>query len=61
MSVLQILVLILAIVLIAFISWWFFGKHDTGAVSATMVGGHQQVEIKVDGGIKARGSSTIDF
>lgn len=50
MSVLQIVVLVIAIVLIAFISWWFFGKHDTGAVNATMVGDHQQVEIKVNGG-----------
>lgn len=32
----QALTLVVAVALIGFISWWFFGKHEQKEVSATM-------------------------
>ena len=47
----QVITLIVAVVLIGFISWWFFGKHEQAEVQAEMKdGAMQKVEVVVDGG-----------
>ncbi|MDE7023839.1 MAG: cupredoxin domain-containing protein [Ligilactobacillus sp.] len=47
----QALTLVVAVVLIGFISWWFFGKHEQKEVSATMKDKNlQKVKVVVDGG-----------
>lgn len=46
----QIVVLVVAIVLIAFIAWWFFGKHNAQTAKAAQKGNQQEVTITVDGG-----------
>ncbi|RHW45438.1 cupredoxin domain-containing protein [Bombilactobacillus bombi] len=49
----KIVVMIVAIVLIGFISWWFFGNHQQAAVAADVSPAHQQnVQVIVDGGYK---------
>jgi len=50
MTGLQILVIVIAVLAIAFISWWFFGKHDQGKVSADINGNSQEAHITVNGG-----------
>lgn len=44
------LVIIGAVLLIGFIAWWFFGKHETSETEATMSGDRQEVEVVVNGG-----------
>ena len=47
----QALTLVVAVALIGFISWWFFGKHEQKEVSATMKDKNlQKVKVVVDGG-----------
>ena len=47
----KILVLIVAILLIGFILWWFFGKHQESVSEAqTENNKQQQVKVIVDGG-----------
>lgn len=46
----QIIILSIGIVLIALITWWFFGKHQVETEEATMEQEKQIVNIKVDGG-----------
>ncbi|MGX6427551.1 cupredoxin domain-containing protein [Levilactobacillus yonginensis] len=46
----KLLVLIVAIILIGFIAWWFFGKHTTAAVDAAVTGSSQDVDVQVSGG-----------
>lgn len=43
-------VVIIGIALIAFLIWWFFGKHDISQQAAIMRGDHQEVRIEVNGG-----------
>lgn len=43
-------VLIAGIVLIAFIAWWFFGKHNVQAEQSTVDANKQMVNIEVKGG-----------
>lgn len=46
----QIIVLIIGIVLIAFICWWFFGKHTEAAGKSTVTDNKQTATIVVNGG-----------
>lgn len=47
----KIITVIVALALIAAISWWFFGKHEQAEVSAKMEDGKmQKVDVVVDGG-----------
>lgn len=46
----RIAVVIIAIILIAFIVWWFFGKHSETAGQATIANDKQTATIKVNGG-----------
>ncbi|WP_125580135.1 cupredoxin domain-containing protein [Levilactobacillus cerevisiae] len=46
----KILVLIVAVILVGFIAWWFFGKHTTVAVDAAVTGSSQDVDVEVSGG-----------
>src|SRR6266496_2173876 len=46
----DIIVITIALLLIGFILWWFFGNHASEAAAASVQGDHQTVEIKVDGG-----------
>lgn len=47
----KLFVLLIAAAAIAFIAWWFFGKHTTTAVSADMVTTDKQdVDVAVSGG-----------
>jgi len=48
----QIIIALISSGLIGAIVWWFFGKHQTEAVSAEVVGNLQKVEIVVEGGYK---------
>ncbi|MCP0885757.1 cupredoxin domain-containing protein [Ligilactobacillus sp. WILCCON 0076] len=64
----KIIVLIVAILLIAFIIWWFFGKHAENAGTATIVDNKQHANIIVNGGynptvltLKAGIPTTITF
>ena len=46
----QILVVIVVVAAIAFIAWWFFGKHDQGQSQAQVKGNSQEARITVNGG-----------
>ena len=46
----KILVIIGGIALVAFIIWWFFGKHGAAETSAQQNGKTQEVTVTVDGG-----------
>lgn len=46
----KIIVLIGAVLLIAFILWWFFGKRDTKETRAGVSNNRQSVEVTVSGG-----------
>lgn len=46
-----VMILLGAIALIAFVSWWFFGKHDQAETAATVTAnGQQSVDVLVEGG-----------
>lgn len=44
------LILVIAVVLIALIIWWFFGKHTEEAKMAQKADGQQKVKVEVNGG-----------
>lgn len=46
----NLLVIVGALLLISFIVWWFFGKHQVAESKATVTNGFQEVEVAVDGG-----------
>ena len=46
----QIIVLIVGLVLIVFIAWWFFGKHEVSQESATISADGQSATVVVNGG-----------
>ena len=46
----RIAVIIIALILIAFIVWWFFGKHTESAGKSTIVNDEQTATIVVNGG-----------
>ncbi len=46
----QIIVLILAVLLIGFILWWFFGKHEVSTASSVVSGNSQSANVIVNGG-----------
>lgn len=46
----RIAVIIIALLLIAFIVWWFFGKHTESAGKSTIVNDGQTATIVVNGG-----------
>jgi plastocyanin domain-containing protein len=50
MGIDKLIVLVTAISLIGLIIWWFFGKHTSESVAATVEANEQSVEITVDGG-----------
>ncbi len=46
----KIIVLIVGLILIGFIVWWFFGKHQVASETATVANKQQSVDIEVNGG-----------
>lgn len=46
----KIITLALGLALIAFIAWWFFGKHDVAVTNAQVNANQQSVDIEVKGG-----------
>ncbi|MRH71415.1 cupredoxin domain-containing protein [Lactobacillus reuteri] len=50
MEILRIAVIVIALILIAFIVWWFFGKHTESAGKSTIVNDEQTATILVNGG-----------
>lgn len=46
----QIITLLVGVILIAFIIWWFFGKHEEKAGTAQVNDGHQEAKVIVKGG-----------
>jgi plastocyanin domain-containing protein len=46
----KMVVLLAGLALIAFIGWWFFGKHVVATASATATAAGQSVDIEVKGG-----------
>ncbi|MFZ7333771.1 cupredoxin domain-containing protein [Streptococcus pluranimalium] len=44
------LIIILGLAMIAFIIWWFFGKHEVSQQEAVVRGNHQEIQVSVDGG-----------
>lgn len=50
MGVAQVSTLIVAILLITFILWWFFGKHQETATAADIKQGSQAADVVVKGG-----------
>ena len=48
MGISQIITLIVAILLIGFILWWFFGKHQEAVGTATVDQGTQEANIVAD-------------
>ncbi|WP_203650903.1 cupredoxin domain-containing protein [Secundilactobacillus yichangensis] len=47
---LRILVLIIGLLLIGFITWWFFGKHAIATETASVADDIQQIDVNVNGG-----------
>lgn len=50
MSISQIITLIIGVLLIGFIVWWFFGKHEEATGTGTIVNDEQTATIVVNGG-----------
>ncbi|MCC4342417.1 cupredoxin domain-containing protein [Limosilactobacillus reuteri] len=50
MEILRIVAIVIALILIAFIVWWFFGKHTESAGKSTIVNDEQTATIVVNGG-----------
>ena len=50
MGIGQISAIVIGIILIAFIIWWFFGKHQETAGQGTVVNDEQTATIVVNGG-----------
>lgn len=50
MEILRIAAIFIALILIAFIVWWFFGKHTESAGKSTIVNDEQTATIVVNGG-----------
>lgn len=46
----KVLIIIGVVVLIAFIAWWFFGRHNTNETEAKMSDKNQEVTVTVHGG-----------
>ncbi|MFC6275280.1 cupredoxin domain-containing protein [Levilactobacillus tangyuanensis] len=46
----KLIVTVVAFGLIAFISWWFFGKHAVKEVAADQTANQQSVDVEVSGG-----------
>jgi plastocyanin domain-containing protein len=46
----RIIVLIIGLILIGFIVWWFFGKHETQTESAAINNDQQDINVLVKGG-----------
>nr|WP_191995301.1 cupredoxin domain-containing protein [Limosilactobacillus reuteri] len=46
----RIAAIVIALILIAFIIWWFFGKHTESAGKSTIVNDEQTATIVVNGG-----------
>lgn len=46
----RIAAIVIALILIAFIIWWFFGKHTESAGKSTVVNDEQTATIVVNGG-----------
>ena len=46
----RIAAIVIALILIAFIIWWFFGKHTESAGKSTIVNDEQTATILVNGG-----------
>jgi plastocyanin domain-containing protein len=49
-EILRIAAIVIALILIAFIVWWFFGKHTESAGKSTIVNDEQTATIVVNGG-----------
>lgn len=47
---LRVLVLIIGLLLIGFITWWFFGKHAIATETASVADDIQQIDVDVNGG-----------
>lgn len=50
MNTAKIISLIIGILLIGFIVWWFFGKHQEAAGQSTVINNEQTATIVVNGG-----------
>lgn len=46
----NVLVIVIGVGLIAFISWWFFAKHEQTKQTATVNDNYQEVTVEVNGG-----------
>lgn len=46
----NVFVIVIAVLVIGFIGWWFFGKHEKQAVDAQTDGTNQSVDVLVNGG-----------
>ncbi|KRL67223.1 cupredoxin domain-containing protein [Companilactobacillus versmoldensis] len=46
----KILVLVIGLIIIGFIVWWFFGKHEVAEVSADVGDDLQSIDVEVNGG-----------
>lgn len=50
MTLAQILTIIIGLLMITFIIWWFFGKHQEQAGTSTIVNDEQTATVVVNGG-----------